>query len=337
MPLAGNAITSACFVVAGANVTRCACAMLCSRRNGRTFSLPARRRLCVRASAKQLECLRPFRCSASQTMPQIVMCDAIRADLFARAIKRLLAFADPEHFRVQRLASSFAPHSFKQCASIGNQRNAAQFPILRAGLGVATHNDFAGLKIDIPPFERVRLALAHPVNGQALREVGAVYRIATVAGTHLRNKCVEFVGARQRNFFPANGGAFQSRCGIAVNHTGFDCDGENVSKERECVVVVSRRRRFCVRARPLFAVGLRDLANLRFVQSGPAFDERGKALSPIVARPRFDAHIVIEIAEMNRSGLAKRHLGGDFAIAIAGALTVFFEEFRQPRLSHAEM
>ena len=28
----GNAITSACFVDAGANVTRCACAMLCSRR-----------------------------------------------------------------------------------------------------------------------------------------------------------------------------------------------------------------------------------------------------------------------------------------------------------------
>jgi hypothetical protein len=29
--LAGNAITSACFVATGAKVTRCACAMLCSR------------------------------------------------------------------------------------------------------------------------------------------------------------------------------------------------------------------------------------------------------------------------------------------------------------------
>jgi hypothetical protein len=30
--VAGNAITSACFVAIGAKVTRCACAMLCSRR-----------------------------------------------------------------------------------------------------------------------------------------------------------------------------------------------------------------------------------------------------------------------------------------------------------------
>ena len=110
-----------------------------------------------------------------------------------------------------------------------------------------------------------------------------------------------------------------------------------MSKERECVVVVSRRRRFGVGARPLFAVGLRDLANLRFVQAGPAFDECGKALSPVIACPRFDAHIVIEIAQMNRSGLAKRHLGRDFAIAIADALAVFFEKFREPRLRYAEM
>ena len=94
---------------------------------------------------------------------------------------------------------------------------------------------------------------------------------------------------------------------------------------------------FGVGARPLFAVGLRDLANFRFAQARPAFDERGKALSPIIARARFDAHIVIEIAYMNRSGLAESHLGGDFAIAIADALAMFFEKFRQPRLCYAEM
>jgi hypothetical protein len=30
--VAGNVITSACFVATGAKLTRCACAMLCSRR-----------------------------------------------------------------------------------------------------------------------------------------------------------------------------------------------------------------------------------------------------------------------------------------------------------------
>ena len=140
---------------------------------------------------------------------------------------------------------------------------------------------------------------------------------------HLRNKCVEFVGARQRNFFPANGSTFQSRCGIAVNYTSFDCDVQNVSKEGDCVVVVSRRRSFGVRARPFFGIRVRDPADFCFIQSGPAFDERGKALSPIVARAPFNAQVVIEVAQMNRSGLAECHLCRDFAISIAGALAVF--------------
>ena len=47
--------------------------------------------------------------------------------------------------------------------------------------------------------------------------------------------------------------------------------------------------------------------------------------------------IVVEIAQMNRSGLAKSHLRRDFAISIADTLTMFFQKFRQPRLGHAEM
>jgi hypothetical protein len=49
-----------------------------------------------------------------------------------------------------------------------------------------------------------------------------------------------------------------------------------------------------------------DLADFCFIQSRPTFDERGKALSPIVARARFDAQVVIEVAQMNDSGLNAR-------------------------------
>ena len=154
-----------------------------------------------------------------------------------------------------------------------------------------------------------------------------------MARAHLRNQRVEFVGCRQRDLFPANGSTFQSRCRVAVNHTSFDCDVQNVSKDCDCVVVVSRRRSFGVGARPFFAIGLRDLADFCFIQSRPAFDERRKALSPIVARARFDAQIVIEIAQMNRGGLAECHLGRDFAIAIADALAMLFEKFRQLALA----
>src|SRR5260370_35550840 len=102
------------------------------------------------------------------------MRDAIRADLLARSIKRLLTFADTKHFCVHRFPGAFAPHSLKQHASIWNERNTAHRPILRARLRVAAHNDSASFKIDIPPFERVRLALAHPRTGQAERDVRAV-------------------------------------------------------------------------------------------------------------------------------------------------------------------
>ena len=42
-----------------------------------------------------------FNAARCKQVPQIVMCDAICADLFARAIKRLLTFADAEYFCVQ--------------------------------------------------------------------------------------------------------------------------------------------------------------------------------------------------------------------------------------------
>src|SRR6266699_4756007 len=57
-----------------------------------------------------------FNAARREQVPQVVMCDAICADLLARAIKRLLAFADTEYFCLQRFAFSFAPHPFKQRA-----------------------------------------------------------------------------------------------------------------------------------------------------------------------------------------------------------------------------
>jgi hypothetical protein len=87
--------------------------------------------------------------------------------------------------------------------------------------------------------------------------------MAATARVHFRNESVEFVGARQRNLFRADGGAFQSYCGVNVNYTGFNCDVQKVPKERNCVVVVRRRRGFakCL----LFAISLCDLTDLYFI------------------------------------------------------------------------
>ena len=62
----GNAITSACFAPT-ARSSRAALEQCCARASdARTFSLRVRRRPCVRASVKRLECPRRFRCRASR-------------------------------------------------------------------------------------------------------------------------------------------------------------------------------------------------------------------------------------------------------------------------------
>jgi hypothetical protein len=102
------------------------------------------------------------------------MCEAFRTDLFTRAIKRLLAFANGEYFGVQRFGFSFAPHPFKQRTPIGNQWHTAQFPILRASRNVAPHNNLASRKINIAPFQGIRFAQATSCERQTCREVGAI-------------------------------------------------------------------------------------------------------------------------------------------------------------------
>src|SRR5882724_947921 len=105
----------------------------------------------------------------------------------------------------------------------------------------------------------------------------------------------------------------------------------------DCVVVVSRRYLLGVCACPLLAIGLGDLTNFRFVQTRPAFDQCAEALSPIMARARFDAQVIIEVPEMNGGSLAEGHLGRDFAVSIVDALAMLFEKFSKFGLRHAKM
>jgi hypothetical protein len=77
---------------------------------------------------------------------------------------------------------------------------------------------------------------------------------------------------------------------------------------------------------------LRDPSDFCFIQSWPAFAKRRKHLSPVLARSRFDAQIVIEIAKVNRGGLAECHFGRYLVIPIADAFTMLFEKFSELRL-----
>src|SRR6266496_2695321 len=274
-------------------------------------------------------------------MPQVVMRDAINPNSLTRSIKRLLTFSYAEHFCVQWLIRTLTPHSAKQRTRIWNQRDAPYFPILCARRGIAAHDEFTSVKIHvkikISPFDLIRLAYPASSKRKTFCEGRAVPRIATMAREHFFNQGVKLVGCRQHDFFTAHWRMLHGSCSVAVNHTGFDCGVQNVSKECDRVVVVSRRRSFGIRARPFFAVHVRDLADFCFIQSWPAFDERGKALSPIVARPRLNPQIVVEIPQMNDGGFAECHLRRHFAVAIADALPMLFEKFSKFGLRHAEV
>ena len=78
--------------------------------------------------------------------------------IFLHARSRdFLTFTDSKKFRLQRFIETLAPHSLKQSACIGNQRHAAQFPILCARLGITAHDDLASVKIHVSPSDLSRL------------------------------------------------------------------------------------------------------------------------------------------------------------------------------------
>ena len=142
---------------------------------------------------------------------------------------------------------------------------------------------------------------------------------------HFVNQCVELLGARQQEVFALHGGALDCGCGIAVNHTGLDRHVEHMAKNRNGVVVASRRYVLAIVSRPLFASVRRDLTNFGFIQTRPASSERQKTFSPVMPSARFDAEIVLEIAQMHDRRLVERHFPREFAVSVAaGALPMLF-------------
>src|SRR5207247_8631966 len=107
--------------------------------------------------------------AGGEQMPQIVMRDAMGSDFLKSPIKSFLAFANLEHFGIKWFVWTFSAQSLKQCACIRNHGNPTPaFPALCSCHGVTAHHDLACLKIQVPPFQRVRFTLAHPRKRQAL-------------------------------------------------------------------------------------------------------------------------------------------------------------------------
>src|SRR5438094_3028421 len=147
--------------------------------------------------------------AGSEQVPQIMMGDSMGSDFLQRAIKSFWAFANLEHFPVQWFAWTFGAQSFKYRPGIRNHGNPAPaFPALCPKERVTAYHDLACLKIQVPPFQRVRLTLAHPRIGQALHEISAITRETAVPIAHLPNHRVELLSARQDDLFRSKRCAF---------------------------------------------------------------------------------------------------------------------------------
>jgi len=93
---------------------------------------------------------------------------------------------------------------FQQAAHIGNHRDTADFPILRAGYRVAQDRDFAFLKVTISSVDASRFAFAATTVGQKFNEVGAFLAPGTIGFSDGHNQFRKLFLARKLQKFLAN-------------------------------------------------------------------------------------------------------------------------------------
>src|ERR1051325_5563425 len=100
-------------------------------------------------------------------------------------------------------------------------------------------------------------------------------------------------------------------------------------KNRDGVVVASRRYGFAIGSRPFLAIGLRDFTKFSFVQTRPTLLQRSQTFPPVISRARFNARVIVEIAKMNYSGFAEGHFRRDFAFAVANPMAMLFQKLSE--------
>lgn len=79
-----------------------------------------------------------------------------------------------DRVRLKLLLTLIILDALKQAAHVGNHGNAADFPILGAGDGVAQDGDFALVEIAVPAVHARGLALSATAVGEKPDEIGAL-------------------------------------------------------------------------------------------------------------------------------------------------------------------
>ena len=270
-------------------------------------------------------------------MPQIVMRDASQGELAYRTVNCVLRFVHSKNLLVRRSVRTLASHSPKECARIGEHRHAPHRPIFRPGFSVAAHHDFTRREVQVSPANLRRFTLPASGERRPPQEVGAITRAPRAGMFHRFDKLPELGTARKSELFRTYRHALQSRGWVAVNDARFNRQVEHVPQTSDRVVVACRGGNLAKPARPLDAIGFRDAPQFALPQTRPALEQRNKYLPPVMARARFDRHVVIEVLQMNGERVSERHFGRGKVRFRGLLLAMLAQEFRQSRFGYRKM
>ena len=158
------------------------------------MSKPARNRWNVHAR---------FNATCGEQVPQIVMGKSSDTEQPARPVDRALAFMDARYgVGCEILALTLNP--FQQAPHIGNQRDAADFPILCASSRVAQDREFTFLEVTVSTVNAGSFPFAASAICQELDQVSSTVAVASVSVPNCFDEFQELVVARQMEKFLAN-------------------------------------------------------------------------------------------------------------------------------------
>jgi len=195
--------------------------------------------------------------------------------LFAMAV--LLAAAVDQAAR-KVLALALDP--FKQPSHIGNHRNTADFPVLRAGSGISQDRQFALFKIAIAPVDARGFTFSATTVGEKFNQVAAPVAVAAIGLADDVHKFQEILMAWQLKMLLPNAHSFYVSGRVVVPGSSFQGDIENQPERSDCVVEIGRTGLLCKSTGPLQAFGFRDVPYVRRFQFRPRFQ---KGLYPFAA------------------------------------------------------
>jgi hypothetical protein len=267
-----------------------------------------------------------FNAASCKQVPQVVMGDSLHADLFGRAVHRLLALPNANHalrLRFIGRCACIASNIWRMSGIIGTSRNSPFFvpvsgsprtmilPLVKSQSAQVMN---AASNLRNPPKDRNRTNSAHGFENPL-----PAFSIASTKETNLSN-------SGNSNFFDRSPTRLTNRAGLSYRAPLSTPISKTPRRMQDANCVIKRRRtrgstKF---RRPRKAIGFRDAAQLRFEEPRSGLEQRDQPLVVIFTGPRFQRSVAIDSFFENGHRLPERHLAVGHGIFALDSLALRF-------------